>query len=447
MAWANMPATQTTDWSHVDFLNQFVYAFRERLQLVNNYGLDGFNYDSGFTFVDINLFSVGDDVLKASDEFPTSGCNIRTLQAAVEQIVVAFGKTSLFPTGIDRDLSVFSGTLYRDNFGPDYGTYDLATWRADAGLSASGFTRKYPREISSVGEGGALGQVARHAGSTRIYEHDGSGWVLAEDQGQAPDTLVAYGKMQAGDYLGPWIFNELKDGLSALDTVRFPTANEMVLAVSESGKEVNSSASTWHHYGADRTYASSYYTGSTAGQDAIDDAYTNISDPVEWTENEFAAPGPPAYATQGLSIELRVFRDAPADPDLSAYFTAGKADLIVSCYNIPKPAGFLRTLKKVYFRPGIQQIDTFNAFDTGVGYEWQELTGFDLELPVSDTHWETSAQWPWSSDDQTTIMDNPWGSLGLGDETMNEVEGFTYHRDPLRATIAFYIEYSGFTYP
>ncbi|MGB0767733.1 MAG: hypothetical protein ACPGYV_08475, partial [Phycisphaeraceae bacterium] len=30
MSWTNLPADQATDWSHIDFLNQFVDAYNER---------------------------------------------------------------------------------------------------------------------------------------------------------------------------------------------------------------------------------------------------------------------------------------------------------------------------------------------------------------------------------------------------------------------------------
>jgi hypothetical protein len=46
----------------------------------------------------------------------------------------------------------------------------------------------------------------------------GSGWELAEDQVAPPDILTAYGLMEAGDYLGPWVFNELHAALNLMHT-------------------------------------------------------------------------------------------------------------------------------------------------------------------------------------------------------------------------------------
>ncbi|MGB2822913.1 MAG: DUF2793 domain-containing protein, partial [Phycisphaerae bacterium] len=43
-----------------------------------------------------------------------------------------------------------------------------------------------------------------------ICEHDGTKWAPAADQTQAPDLVETGGWARHGDYLGPWIFNELK---------------------------------------------------------------------------------------------------------------------------------------------------------------------------------------------------------------------------------------------
>jgi hypothetical protein len=44
-----------------------------------------------------------------------------------------------------------------------------------------------------------------------VYLRTAGAWVYAA--GAMPDTVTAYGVMQDGDYIGPWIFNELRDAL------------------------------------------------------------------------------------------------------------------------------------------------------------------------------------------------------------------------------------------
>jgi hypothetical protein len=52
-----------------------------------------------------------------------------------------------------------------------------------------------------------------------VVEHDGNVWHLAEDQTQQPDLLTANGRARHGDYVGPWVFNELAEFLNRLRAV------------------------------------------------------------------------------------------------------------------------------------------------------------------------------------------------------------------------------------
>lgn len=73
--------------------------------------------------------------------------------------------------------------------GDDFLSFTLATWRAAAGLNASGFRR--------------------------ATEWDG-----------VNDPAWSYGWMQAGDIIGPWIFEDIQNGLSALRwTTRAASSN------------------------------------------------------------------------------------------------------------------------------------------------------------------------------------------------------------------------------
>jgi hypothetical protein len=55
-----------------------------------------------------------------------------------------------------------------------------------------------------------------------LYEYDGSGWVRSDDQDSPPDLVTAAGQARAGDYMGPWIWNELKAALQLLHVTVIP---------------------------------------------------------------------------------------------------------------------------------------------------------------------------------------------------------------------------------
>lgn len=50
-----------------------------------------------------------------------------------------------------------------------------------------------------------------------IYEHDGADWLPCRTVAAEPDTITSYGLAQPGDYIGVWIFNELKACIDLLD--------------------------------------------------------------------------------------------------------------------------------------------------------------------------------------------------------------------------------------
>ncbi len=118
----------------------------------------------------------------------------------------------------------------------------------------SGFRRYYPREIWSIANSGSVGQTARLIAknsdpfyglfeptkwyqngegsgfkvqvktpdeevsfSNSIFEYiDSSGWVKSENQSKNPDLILDYGIAQPGDYMGPWILNDLRDAINQL---------------------------------------------------------------------------------------------------------------------------------------------------------------------------------------------------------------------------------------
>ncbi len=87
----------------------------------------------------------------------------------------------------------------------------------DAALGGHSWTRKYPREYSAPastvytdGASFANGHKARNIAEGKVYTRTAGAWVLAA-AGTAPDKVTAYGKQEVGDYIGYWLFNELRD--------------------------------------------------------------------------------------------------------------------------------------------------------------------------------------------------------------------------------------------
>jgi hypothetical protein len=192
MAWSWGDAIDgTTDWSDVGFQNAFRLGASER------YRARGLSAPASIS----SGVSAGDDIATASHYADMQN----------------FGATA-FAKKITLEGSA-SGAI---------ATYvTLAAVRTQAGLTGSNWRRKRPREISSTsattdtqGNARAMGQhaILTAGAGTRgaVYTFNGTTWAL--DTGSKPDLLdsqsaapnaVAAGTMQAGDYIGEWIFNEL----------------------------------------------------------------------------------------------------------------------------------------------------------------------------------------------------------------------------------------------
>jgi len=54
------------------------------------------------------------------------------------------------------------------------------------------------------------------------YNATAAAWDLSTDQNSPPDTVEAVGRIRRGDYIGPWIFNELADFLDVLAATAHP---------------------------------------------------------------------------------------------------------------------------------------------------------------------------------------------------------------------------------
>ncbi|MEO0587566.1 MAG: hypothetical protein AAF078_07995 [Planctomycetota bacterium] len=215
MSWVGIPATQTTDWTQVDFLNQFVDEINKRAAWL---GISSRR--------PIPKFVVGGSAV--SLDLPTGGrsdiASIGVMQAKVFSIAPYYTDPA--------DLIALPGQVYYETEWSDGAAYlwpdwsrtgDVLNYRAFAGLNEAGFTRKYPRELAELSDPGEAGQNARWAGLNptvnpgdgRVYTYDGAAWVLAPP-GTQTDTITDYGFIEEGDYIGPWIWNELADAIDAL---------------------------------------------------------------------------------------------------------------------------------------------------------------------------------------------------------------------------------------
>jgi hypothetical protein len=94
-------------------------------------------------------------------------------------------------------------------------------------LGGNGYTRKHPKEFANLSStvydwtntaidpnAFVNGDHARCLANGLIYQRVAGVWVLTTNV--VPDAQVSYGRMQAGDYFGPWILNEIRDVVNLL---------------------------------------------------------------------------------------------------------------------------------------------------------------------------------------------------------------------------------------
>jgi hypothetical protein len=63
-------------------------------------------------------------------------------------------------------------------------------------------------------------QGGQWQGTGDIYEYGEAGWTRAQDQTAPPDLETTYGQAEAGDFVGPWLWNELQAALRLLHLSR-----------------------------------------------------------------------------------------------------------------------------------------------------------------------------------------------------------------------------------
>jgi hypothetical protein len=171
-----------------------------------------------------------------SERVIAQGGSALTAPVAGDDIQNAFVINSLqsaigsFSGWVDTDLFDPTTTLHPTDYHIEY---TLATFCARTGLDPSGlFRRKRPRRVAynalsspfdSEGNAAVAGQRAwvfhPIGGEIGLSLYDGSAWITEPYTGTLPDILdsdlappnhIPYGNIQAGDYIGPWLFEEIR---------------------------------------------------------------------------------------------------------------------------------------------------------------------------------------------------------------------------------------------
>jgi len=205
MGWTNMPATDGTDWAGLAFRTQFMEAIRERYFAIGYDGVDEWD--------DVPMPAAGE----VAAHYDGNWHDIGAMQISVNAMAPFFCPPDDY-TGQPYGVGEMPG-------------YTVATLWAAAGLNVGGFTRKYPREITSLTAYGEAGWRARllHVGTPpyvptgKAYYVYTTSWAASADQTSPPDTITDYaGAASPGDYVGPWLFNELRACLDLLMSVPRP---------------------------------------------------------------------------------------------------------------------------------------------------------------------------------------------------------------------------------
>lgn len=282
MGWTGLPMSAGDDWTSAAFLNQFADAINERADACGQT-----SHGAG-----IATYSPGDEAQAAPRNL---WAEVYDLHTKFMDHVTYADPTGAAPTGLN---------------------HDFGSWMSAAGLNSSGPTRKYPREIDDPSDPGSAGQVARSRADGMIYEHDGSTWAVAADQDQQPDTITTHGLPQTGDYIGPWLFDELKDALNALKWVA--RRNQRRKATSNKRGD----GTLGYTSGEDTTWAGAK---SAAEADFAAGVDTSVPIPSEaWTESDRGTGGSyraAIFVTAEQSAELR--RTGADDVGLAAEVVVG----------------------------------------------------------------------------------------------------------------------------
>lgn len=196
MAW-NTVYTSTDDLFDVAVINRYVDALNERFYANGGLAVSALLSSPLPYFVD------GDDAQSAS--------TYAFMQAIVERCIGFY---------LDRAPTYDATTFTAGNYQLNANVF--GSWANYCAVKRGGnaWTRKYPREFDTLAAtqyrdttAFANGHLAYNRADDRVYLRSAGAWVV-QPVGTDADTITAYGQAQEGDFVGPWILNELRDAIN-----------------------------------------------------------------------------------------------------------------------------------------------------------------------------------------------------------------------------------------
>jgi hypothetical protein len=209
------------------------------------------------------------------------------------------------------------------------GSYSLATALADAGSPDTTWRRKRPREVTlnsfgltagttdSQGNTIAVGMKAINLSATfglrsRVYECTAVGasttWALntthppdtLDSHAAAPDT-VGGGTHLSGDYIGPWLFTEVRDVLNLYLVVVGPSVLASISRAANGGETTSSPPVSW---ATAKASAESNFTTATPSAIEFGSRYTGTHSSWFGSDTYHAVISAQAN-TQGLGARIQ----------------------------------------------------------------------------------------------------------------------------------------------
>ncbi|MEN6532724.1 MAG: hypothetical protein ABFD89_03625 [Bryobacteraceae bacterium] len=238
------------DWTAVAFLEMFWNAYIERIKIltanyrnVEPFGPPPyFGTDTGYPSLNrAHPTAVAAGDLAATTSYTIAYTDPLTVPSSYHFTIALLQKMAALQLAFQNPSGDAGYVLAwaKDTSDTDYPA--LMTW-ADmviaTGMNSSGFTRKFPKEFATAGQteygmghdinGDDIAPVAVANGDKarclfdsvapafragEVYKRVAGEWVIIEpeDESAEPDTLESNGFILPGDYIGAWIWTEIRD--------------------------------------------------------------------------------------------------------------------------------------------------------------------------------------------------------------------------------------------
>ena len=302
MAWAwNDPINEDFDWSDVNTLNMFDHAVWERYNAYLT--VSGATPPAPWTAE----FSVGDDVQLATiwDDITLAGIALQSRVARGLDGAVVNDEGGWIPkgTGLTAQNPNTTGALAA----VEAYQYSLASLLALLGYSETTWHREKPREVVGLtdttdidGNAAAIGQLAYVNSLGVVRGWNGTQWAVVQPYGTRPDRLSSSsaapntciaGGVSVGDYIGHWIFKQIRDVLNLMTDIAFPLSS----AVASVDYTVQESGASW---AASQALATGQWLAGATTTVANDNVarfgsagFTDLVAQIEVTENYYKLDG------------------------------------------------------------------------------------------------------------------------------------------------------------